>query len=259
MSRPPAAASGCALCVATPLGGSRRRPSRPAGPGGRWRAGCGLAHLDSVAQHAQAATASTCCGSGRGWLAGRDDGLSWTADKENHGVRGVRPNRLEVVHNPNHVERPSPRRTPASCKRPLRTRSWRNCGPRSPDGSPAASNALEVCLAGLSGPSPVAVGTGGRLANYLFKGTTIHSTTSPDLTCHPVAPELTGRHGPYQATAAISGARRRVQVRTSNHIDRLCDSGPRTSDKKGSNSTITRGTARVTRSTTVVSERWEER
>jgi Replication protein len=90
---------------------------------------------------------------------------------------------------------------------------------------------------------PMVVGTGSRLANYLFKGTTMRWGADGSRTPIAILSDLESTGEGFdlwnELTAAVS-EKRRMQVRTSNQIDSLCLFGPPTTlDKTGNDSTNT--------------------
>ncbi len=151
-------------------------------------------------------------------------GSGWTADKRTHGIRGyVRI--TEVVHNPvtgwnphYHVilllDRELDRLAIDSLRASVATRFAGGVARR---GGEAAADRQHLCL--------MTPGTEERLANYLFKGTTIHHSHDGSLTPMAILDHLesTGEGLPlWDEFAAAVSADRRMQVITSRGIDSLC-------------------------------------
>lgn len=167
----------------------------------------------------------------QGWAAVKT-GSGWTADRETYGVHGyVRI--TEVVHNPTsgwnvhlHVilllESALDELTMQELRASIAGRFARRVARRGGHVSPDVGQDLRA----------VAAGTEGRLASYLFKGTTIYVSDDGSRTAQAILSDLEstgeGMELWNEFTAVVSGSRR-LQVRSSNHLDRLCQSGPSTS------------------------------
>jgi hypothetical protein len=164
-----------------------------------------------------------------GWAALKR-GSGWTTDKQAHGVRGyVRI--TEVVHSPAtswhvhfHVilllDRELDLLAMDRLKASLASRFARGVA-RCGDHASADCQDLR----------PMAAGTEGRLANYLFNGTTLRRSSDGSRTPPAILSELESNGEGLdlwdELTAAVS-AKRRPQVRTSTDIDSVCLFGPTT-------------------------------